>query len=196
MTKKRTSGKRTTKRGASRPTKAPGRAIAVAPVPASEQDEGAVRTEEADEFIVDAHLLPRDPRMPGPGTLLQKRDRHGAVRCECTVEEGGIRYRDKLYRSLSAAAMAAASDLGLNHKTQNGFSFWQLTKSPRLRRDPLATLAPAWERYHRNLQAVVDDVTDEDRSKVAATIARHALTIGSLHERVDSGVEHLPEIDS
>jgi hypothetical protein len=44
-----------------------------------------------------------DPRLPAPGTLLQKRDRHGAVRCECTVEDGGIRYAGKVYRSLSAA---------------------------------------------------------------------------------------------
>ena len=60
-----------------------------------------------------------DPRLPAAGTVLQKRDRHGAVRCECTIEEGGIRYAGKVYRSLSAAAMAAAKDLGLNNKTQN-----------------------------------------------------------------------------
>jgi len=41
-----------------------------------------------------------DARLPPPGTLLQKLDRHGAVRCECTVEEGGIRYGGQLYRSL------------------------------------------------------------------------------------------------
>ena len=58
-----------------------------------------------------------DPRLPAPGTVLEKRDRHGAVRCECTVEEGGIRYAGKVYRSLSSAAMAAAKDLGLNNKT-------------------------------------------------------------------------------
>jgi uncharacterized membrane protein len=54
-----------------------------------------------------------DARLPAPGTLLQKRDRHGAVRCECTVEADGIRYAGKIYKSLSAAAMAAAKDLGL-----------------------------------------------------------------------------------
>ncbi len=51
-----------------------------------------------------------DAHLPAPGTLLQKRDRHGAVRCECTVEEGGIRHAGHFYRSLSAAAMAAAKD--------------------------------------------------------------------------------------
>lgn len=46
-------------------------------------------------------------------------DRHGSVRCECTVEDGGVRYAGKVYRSLSAAAMAAAKDLGLTNRTQN-----------------------------------------------------------------------------
>gem|GEM_PF-2678366 len=58
-----------------------------------------------------------DPRLPESGTVLQKRDRHGAVRCECTIEESGIRYAGKVYRSLSSAAMAAAKDLALNNKT-------------------------------------------------------------------------------
>jgi hypothetical protein len=65
-----------------------------------------------------------DPRMPPSGTVLQKLDRHGTVRCECTIEEGGFRYAGELYRSLSAAAMAAAKDLGLANKTQNGWSYW------------------------------------------------------------------------
>jgi len=68
----------------------------------------------------------QDPRVPPPGTVLQKRDRQGAVRCECTVETDGVRYRDALFPSLSAAAMAAARDLGLGSKTQNGFAFWGL----------------------------------------------------------------------
>ena len=56
-----------------------------------------------------------DPRLPAPGTVLQKKDSHGAVRCECTSEDGGIRYADKVYRSLSSAAMVAAKDLGLTN---------------------------------------------------------------------------------
>jgi len=65
-----------------------------------------------------------DARLPPPGTLLQKLDRHGAVRCECSVQEDGIHYAGQIYRSISAAAMAAAKDLGLANKTQNGFTFW------------------------------------------------------------------------
>src|SRR5580698_3428978 len=69
-----------------------------------------------------------DPRLPAPGTVLRKLDRHGAVRCECTIEEGGIRYAGTLFRSISAAAMAAAKDLGLANRTQNGYAFFGLTK--------------------------------------------------------------------
>src|SRR5690606_2202326 len=96
-----------------------------------------------------------DPRLPAAGTLIQKRDRHGAVRCECTVEEGGIRYAGSLSRSLSAAAMAAARDPGLNNKTQNGFTFWGITKPPRRQSDPLAALERAWARYHGNVETLV-----------------------------------------
>ena len=126
-----------------------------------------------------------DPRLPAPGTMLQKRDRHGAVRCECTIEAAGIRYAGKVYRSLSAAAMAAAKDLGLNNKTQNGFTFWGLTKPPRAPRDPLAALERAWERYHGNVTALVKEgVTDENRAKVLTTIKKHVQTIESLREKV------------
>lgn len=126
-----------------------------------------------------------DPRLPAPGTLLQKRDRHGAVRCECTVEAGGIRYAGKVYRSLSSAAMAAAKDLGLNNKTQNGFTFWGLSKPPRAPRDPLAAVERAWERYHGNVTALVKEgVTDENRAKVLTTIKKHVQTIESLREKV------------
>lgn len=126
-----------------------------------------------------------DPRVPAPGTLLQKRDRHGAVRCECTIEADGIRYAGKVYRSLSAAAMAAATDLGLNNKTQNGFTFWGLSKPPRTPRDPLAALERAWERYHGNVTTLVKEgVTDANRAKVLTTMKKHVQTIESLREKV------------
>jgi len=126
-----------------------------------------------------------DPRLPAPGTVLQKRDRHGAVRCECTVEEGGIRYEGSVYRSLSAAAMAAAKDLGLNNKTQNGFTFWGLSKPPRRPSDPLVALERAWERYRGNVEALVKaGVTDDNRGKVVATIKKHVETIEALREKV------------
>jgi hypothetical protein len=138
---------------------------------------------------VDASVMPAapgtpDPRLPPPGTLLQKIDRHGEVRCECTIEEGGFRYRGEVYRSLSAAAMAAAKDLGLNNKTQNGWAFWGLTKPTRRPSDPLAALERVWERYHCNVEALVrQGVTEENRSQVAAAISRHAEVIAGLREK-------------
>jgi hypothetical protein len=126
-----------------------------------------------------------DPRVPAPGTLLQKRDRHGAVRCECTVEADGIRYAGKVFKSLSAAAMAAAKDLGLTNKTQNGFVFWGLSKPPRQPSDPLVAIERAWERYHGNVEALVKDgITDENRVKVLTTIKKHAQTIETLRQKV------------
>lgn len=40
------------------------------------------------------------PELP-VGTKLQKLDREGKVRCECTVEEGGYRYGKTVFRSLT-----------------------------------------------------------------------------------------------
>ena len=123
----------------------------------------------------------RDPRLPPPGTVLQKKNRHGAVRCECMVEEDGIRYNGNLHRSLSAAAMAAAKDLGLANKTQNGWNFWGLTKPARHAGDPLDALDRAWERYRaRADSAIASAKTNDDvRARVKAAIARQA---GALAE--------------
>jgi len=125
-----------------------------------------------------------DSRLPPPGTLLQKLDRHGAVRCECTIEEGGIRYAGTLYRSISAAAMAAAKDLGLANRTQNGFSFFGLTKPSRPPKDPLQALERVWERYHGQVETIAKSATDESRSQIAAAIGSHAKAIEGLLERV------------
>ena len=125
----------------------------------------------------------RDPRLPAVGAVIQKRDRHGAVRCECTIEKSGVRYAGRVFRSLSSAAMAAAKDLGLNNKTQNGFTFWGLSKPPRPSRDPLETLDRAWTRYHGNVEVLLQArITLENRAKVVATLKKHAQTIESLRE--------------
>ena len=100
------------------------------------------------------HSLVPDSRVPPVGTLIQKLDRNGAVRCECSIDTEGIHYRGVLYRSLSAAAMAAAKDLGLANKTQNGFTFWGLSKPSRKSGDPLAGLNKAWERYRAHAEAL------------------------------------------
>jgi hypothetical protein len=151
--------------------KAPKKARAAKPVPAANMTPAVPGTP--------------DPRLPPPGTLLKKLDRHGAVRCECTVEEGGFRYAGELYRSLSAAAMAAAKDLGLNNRTQNGFAFFGITKPSRRPSDPLAALDRIWERYQANVEALVKGgVTDENRSQVVAAISKHAQVIEGLRGKM------------
>jgi hypothetical protein len=126
-----------------------------------------------------------DQRLPAPGTVIQKKDRHGRVRCECTVEKDGIRFKGKIYSSLSAAAVAAAKDLGLAGKAMNGFVFWGLTKPPRPGADPVATLERAWERYRGVAESVADDgVSEEKRGKVKALIAKHAQALTGLREKV------------
>ncbi len=117
------------------------------------------------------------PRLPPVGTVIQKRDRCGAIRCECMVDEGGIRYNGQLYGSLSGAAMAAAVDLGLPNKTQNGFTFWGLTKPTRMLDAPEAALKKACARFHGLATAVAKGVTDENRAKVRATLQQHGQVV-------------------
>ena len=122
-----------------------------------------------------------DPRLPAVGTTIEKRDRHGAIRCKCTVEEGGVRYSGKVYASLSGAAMAAAKDLGLKNKTQNGYIFWGLIKPPRPASDPIRALERAWERYRDRVEELVKEgITEENRTKVAASLGKHVQLIEKL----------------
>lgn len=71
----------------------------------------------------------RDPRLPAVGTVIVKNDRHGAERVRCTIVAGGVEYGGTLYRTISAAAMSAAKDLGLASKSQDGYAFWGLKKA-------------------------------------------------------------------
>lgn len=182
--------KKTTAKKAPEPKANAARAEAKKPAEAKKQPavppaSKAAATPGNDAPVTPAAPTTPDPRLPAPGTVLQKRDRHGAVRCACTVEDGGIRYAGKVYRSLSSAAMAAAKDLGLTNKTQNGFTFWGLSKPPRRPGDPLVALDRAWDRYHGNVEALVKDgVTGENRSKVVAAIRKHVQAIESLRDKV------------
>jgi hypothetical protein len=151
----------------------------------SQTDETSTLTSTVQKVPTSPNTAPPDSRLPPVGTVIQKRDRHGRVRCECVVEATGIRYNGQLYSSLSGAAMAAAKDLGLTNKTQNGFTFWGLTKPPRRSTDPLTSLDRTWERYHIMATAVVKaGTTDENRSQVAAAIGKHAQAIASLQEAI------------
>ncbi|MBI5544612.1 MAG: DUF2924 domain-containing protein [Deltaproteobacteria bacterium] len=124
----------------------------------------------------------RDPRLPPPGALLQKKDRHGKVRCECSVEENGIRYKGAEYRSLSAAAAAAAKDLGIGG-SQNGFLFWGLIKQQPKEKDAVAALERAWERYRAHADGILKTaVTDENRAKVLSTVKKHVDALEAMRE--------------
>jgi len=126
----------------------------------------------------------RDPRLPPPGTVIEKRARDGSVRCECMVDAGGIRYKGTLFKSLSAAAMAAAKDLGIGGATQNGFTFWGLSKRPRPAADPIESLGRAWERYRARASAIVGAVKDDDRDRVHSALGEHLDALKDLRGRV------------
>jgi hypothetical protein len=126
----------------------------------------------------------RDPRLPPPGTVIKKRARDGSVRCECTVDADGIRYKGTLFKSLSAAAMAAAKDLGIGGATQNGFTFWGLSKPPRPAADPVEALGRAWERYRERASSIVGSVKDDDRERVRDLLGEHADALKELRGRI------------
>jgi hypothetical protein len=121
----------------------------------------------------------RDPRLPPVGTVLQKRDRAGNERVRCTIVNGGVEYSGTLCKSLSAAAIAAAKDLGLKSTTQDGYAFWQLKKAAHREKDPVAALEQAWERYRLRAAATIKAAGDEEHAKVQEVINQH---LGALNK--------------
>lgn len=170
MSKKKTASKKTatkkTKRARSEAT-------------AATQETAAPDAADAQEVAEDA-----GSRLPPEGTVIKKVDRHGAVRCQCTVVEGGIRYKGRVFRSLSGAAMAAATDLGLKNKTQNGFTFWGLSKPTRKLTDPVGALKKSSKRFHGVAAAVTSAATDQNRAKIRAGLEEHQASIENLLAQV------------
>lgn len=123
-----------------------------------------------------------NPRLPPVGTLIEKKDRDGNVRCACTVEADGIRYAGTTYKSLSAAAMAAAKDLGLLNKTQNGYVFWGLEKVER--HDPKEAAERASERYHGHITSMVTGMTDETKREVTTLVGLHTQALERLQDQL------------
>jgi Protein of unknown function (DUF2924) len=119
--------------------------------------------------VAEAARPARDPRLPEAGTILRKLDRHGSVRCECTVEANGVRYKGHVYRSISAAAVAAAKDLGING-AQNGYIFFGLSRPARAGEDPLTRLQKSWARYEACARSVVATATADRKPEVLAAI--------------------------
>jgi len=119
-------------------------------------------------------------RLPAVGTVIKKLDRYGAVRCQCTITEDGVRYKSQNFRSLSGAAMAAAKDLHLTNKTQNGWTFWGLTKPARKLDDPEHALNKASERFQTLAAMALKGATAENRAKVRAAIEGHGQVVENL----------------
>ncbi len=99
-----------------------------------------------------------------PGTVIKKLDRHGAVRAEVKVTEAGFIYKGEEFRSISAAAMAAAKDLGIKGAI-NGWIWWGITKPAPKILDPIEALEAVWERYHDRVKAIAGG-TLEDKAKM------------------------------
>ena len=119
-------------------------------------------------------------RLPPVGTVIKKVDRYGDVRCQCSITDDGVRYKGENYRSLSAAAMAAAHDLGLKNKTQNGFTFWGLIKPARKLDDPAAAVQKASNRFQKLAATALKAATDQNRVQVRAALEAHENEVQGL----------------
>jgi len=107
------------------------------------------------------------------------------VRCECTVEQDGIRCQGTLYRSVSAAAMAASKDMGLGGRAQNGYLFWGLIMQPSREKDPAAALERAWECYEARAKGILESsLADEIKAKVLSAVRRQAFALEGLQGQV------------
>jgi len=73
-----------------------------------------------DVSIAAVRRAARDPRLPPPNTVVRRGDQSLLVGMETFT------YRGQTFRSISAAAVRAAADVGLCTKAQNGYEFWGL----------------------------------------------------------------------
>jgi hypothetical protein len=148
----------------------------------SVQSAGATSETTTDDTTASPAVAVRelDSRVPPVGTVIKKVDRHHKVRCQCTVAEDGIRYKGRLFASLSGAAMAAAQDLGLKNKTQNGFAFWGLVKLGRKLDDPAAALRKASTRFQKTAELAIKAATEENRPQVRAELENHENVIQGM----------------
>lgn len=122
----------------------------------------------------------RDGRLPPIGTKLLKHDRLGRVRCECEVTAQGFVYRSTTYRSLSAAAAAAAKDLGISTAV-NGYVFFSLAKPSRTAKDPVEDLAALGEKYAARASLLLKGASSSDSGAgIRRTIEAHAKAVDGV----------------
>lgn len=130
----------------------------------------------------------RDPRLPPAGTVIVKTDRNGTERVRCVIAEGGIEYGGATYKTISAAAMAAARDLGLASKSQDGYAFWGLKKpapkpvSEEALAEARATYTDAANRYGALAEQYPDPLPmgDEINADTAAQIEKLIIELRAI----------------
>jgi hypothetical protein len=112
--------------------------------------------------------------------VLVKRDRSGRTRCECKIEEAGFKYGDTVHPSLSAAASAAATDLGIQGRV-NGFVFWGLIKPPRAAGNPAEYLRKIAARYtERAATFLSTEGSPAERDEVRRELRAHTAQLTEL----------------
>ncbi len=128
--------------------------------------------------------------LPPVGTMIQKRDRKGELRCECKVVDGGIEYRGTIYKSLSSAALAASKDLGLGASTLDGWAWWGLKTRPAApgasKKDVVASLARAFAKYREKADAIVKAATGDDTTKVLSAIRSQGAALLAMVEPAET----------
>lgn len=114
--------------------------------------------------------------------MLIKKDRKGNERARCTIVDDGVEYHGTTYRSISAAAMAAAKDLGLASKTQDGYAFFGLKKGAlrAAKKDAVGSLEKVWERYRERVAVAAQIADDGERARVREAVHQHATALLAL----------------
>jgi hypothetical protein len=145
------------------------------------REEPSTMAEPAAPAPAEQPTLTSDARMPPVGTVIQKRDRAGAIRCECTIVDGGVEYKDRRYTSLSSAAVAASKDLGLTAKTLDGWAWWGLkVRTAPVNRSGVAALTRTFEKYRERVSAILQGAAADNRAKLEEVLRAQVATLTEL----------------
>ena len=146
--------------------------------------EGESDGDEERDRATPAPAAPRGGELPAVGTIIVKRDRHGAERARCEIVAGGVLYNGITYKSLSGAALAAHHDLGGTTKQLDGWTWWGVKARPkkpaRPRAGAPAVLAAAWDRYAQRAAELVACASEEERAALLEAIATQTAALGDL----------------
>jgi len=140
------------------------------------------------EAAGDVRTRAANTSLPPVGTVLQNKNaRTGETRAECRIVEGGVEYKGQLYKSLSAAAIAASRDLGNTTKQTSGPKFWGLvdkgeftSRTPLVKALDFEALDAAWTRYRDRMAGALQSASDDDKAKLREALLAHAEAIFDL----------------